>query len=145
MSDAYYFVAGVAVSIPVSVGANLYTPRIGAWLARRSTASAARQAKRAAAEGARLTALGADSGRLQTLLLEASLRAALVGAIAGIAGGLLSAMGQALDYPTSQIFYICAQILVILGAVVVVRIVIPPLRDAADIRRSQSQSSLPPV
>jgi hypothetical protein len=99
------FIAGLIASIPLSIIANVYTPRVQDWLARRSTTRLTRRVKELRGELKAISDYRNDRLSLNELLLGVILRTTYVGSIGGILAGALFIMGRTLsDAPIRSVY-----------------------------------------
>jgi hypothetical protein len=99
------FIAGLVVSIPLSIIANIYTPKVQNWLAGRSTTRLTRRVRELRSELDTISHYRDNRSSLNELLLGVILRTTYVGSIGGILAGALFIMGRTLsDAPIGSIY-----------------------------------------
>jgi len=81
------FWIGISAAIPLSVVANLVTPRSQQWLARRNASRAARRSNELREELESIEKLTSEPGRLQIFLLESVLLITLLTSVIGVLSG----------------------------------------------------------
>jgi hypothetical protein len=127
------FWLGLAVAIPLSIAANLLTPRVQQWVGRRSSVKAERQSKLLLSQMEELERLTSEPGRLQTFLLESVLIITLLTSMCGVLSGVLFACVG--FFPsTARLLLPMGQLLVVGGAIVVGRECIDTLRKSSRAR-----------
>ena len=138
MSMDGQFWLGLAFAVPLSIVANLFTPKIQEWLSRRSAAAAARQAAVNSREQARVAAYVQDPKRLIVFQLTAVLLATMVGACIGAFTALLyftSAIADARFGP------LLAPSLPVIGSLMVAGICYEAVKISIKVREAQEAST----
>lgn len=97
MSASGEFWLGLAFAIPLSIIANLFTPKIQDWLSRRSSVAAKKRQVVRAKEQSRIDEYLKDPARLNTFLLTTLLVATMFGSVIGAFTALLYVMGTVAD------------------------------------------------
>lgn len=126
------FWLGLAAGIPLSILANLLTPRAQQWLARRSSSKAANRVSILKAEIENLERLVSEPGRLQTYLLESVLGITLLISMFAVLAGTAFAIGSL--FPGFARLLPLGQLLVVCGAIVVSKECIEALRKSSRAR-----------
>lgn len=124
MSDEFWL--GLLLSIPIGLAVNLGSPFVARRMEGRSEAVARR--REAEREEFRQIAdnLAGDQSAYYTYLLTAVLRTTYIGALFGLMGGLLAALGQAAN--TVNIFFVSsslflgAQVVALLAAILILNV-----------------------
>ena len=125
--DANFWL-GLAAGIPLSILANLITPKTQQWLAKRSSAKAAKQVIQLKEELAELERLVSEPGRLQTYLLEGVLLITLLTSMFAVITGLAFAIGSFFGSPSHVMAF--GQLLAVGSAIVVSKECIDVLRKS---------------
>jgi hypothetical protein len=137
------FVLGLRFSIPLSIFTNLVTPEVESWLGRVSATIARRRAPETKAEVERIRTLRADGGAFYAMLLNALIRVGLVGAVFGVVSGFFFTAGTlagAFDLGVAGVDTFVSvsvsfgQVLSIIGALVVIRILTGAVVDTQRVR-----------
>ena len=129
------FWLGLAAAIPLSILANLLTPRIQRALARRSEARAARRAAQIQAELEEIERLTKEPGRLQTFLLESVLLITLLTSAVGVLAGVFFTLSNLLGI--SGLFASMGQLVAVAGGVMVMKECIEVLRKSRRARDAE--------
>lgn len=130
------FWLGLAAAIPLSIIANLVTPRIQNLLSKRSEAKSAKRIAELRAEYERVLALTKNADELHTHLLQNILFITFFTAFFGAISGALFAVGSFL--PNSPQLFQLGQLIAVAGAVGVARICIDAIRDTNRVRKFDS-------
>ncbi len=123
--DASFWI-GISAAIPLSIAANLLTPRIQQWLARRSATRAAAQARELREELESVERLVSEPGRLQTFLLESVLLITLLTSAVGVMSGAFFVLSG--FFGASKWFASVGQLIAVFGGVMVTRECVQVLR-----------------
>lgn len=133
LNTSFWF--GLAAAIPLSIMANLLTPRIQRVLARRSDARAARRSEQIQSELDEIERLTREPGRLQTFLLESVLLITLLTSAIGVLAGVFFAFSNMLG--ASRLFASIGQLVAVGGGVVVMKECIEVLRKSRRARDAE--------
>lgn len=85
------FIAGLIISIPLSILANLYTDKVQSWVGRRNSSRAASRLDVLEREYNQAKGLKEDRGAMQIFLVARILRVAYICSVSAILAGLLFA------------------------------------------------------
>lgn len=119
MTEASFWI-GLLIAIPLSILANILTPRAQKWLDRRSETKQSKRAGTLRSEHAQVAALVEDQRKLHTYLLMVVVRATYIGSLVGIITGLIWAVNSFISY--NEFISGAAQILAVFGAIMIVRV-----------------------
>jgi hypothetical protein len=97
MSDSGIWV-GLLLSIPLSILANVATPRVQRWLDARNRTRALQRTAGMASELAQVTRYVKDRGEFREYLLWTIIRTTFVGALCGIISGLIFVIPRILPF-----------------------------------------------
>ncbi|MGI5224020.1 hypothetical protein [Actinoallomurus sp. CA-142502] len=136
------FFLGLALSIPLSIISNIYTPRVQSWIANHSSSRAKKRLNLLADELHELNGLAQHREALNTRLISDVLKVTLISAITAIMSGIFFAIANSLTGPDgphlmrisnyritlTSIFATSGTLVGILGSVVVVIICLNSLR-----------------
>ena len=126
------FWLGISAAIPLSIAANLLTPKIQQKLARRNAVLAAERSSELREELASIERLTSEPGRLQTFLLESVLLITLLTSGFGVFSGSLFAMSS--FFGASVLFTSLGQLVAIIGGVMVMKECLTALRKSQNAR-----------
>jgi hypothetical protein len=140
MSSDGQFWLGLAFAIPLSILANLFTPKIQDWFSKRSAASAARRDAVRAREEARVAEYIKHPTRLNTFLLSTLVVATMLGAGIGAFTALLYMMGSITD---GRFGSVLAQGLSIFGGLLITGTCLQAAKIAVKVRESQRAADRP--
>jgi hypothetical protein len=147
------FLLGAALSIPLSILANLFTPFVQRRLDRQSRKAALKRRKRDEGDLKRIESYVQKPELYFTSLIEAGLKATLYSAVVGILAGIVYALGQ-LSYLVGRVNYgeswhlwddflyeaspwissVFGIAIGMIGSLLVIGIIRPVLRDAVRFR-----------
>jgi hypothetical protein len=130
------FLLGLLAAIPLAVGANLLTPRVGEMFAGTSTKRKERFERRAAAWQDDISQLRSEPIRLTHFLLVQVPRATLLGSI----GGLIASQFLFLGFGGS-VFSLVGQLVSVFTALLVVNICLNALRVWRDVSEHTAETS----
>lgn len=129
------FWIGLAAAVPLSVLANLFTPKIQQALARKSKARAFRRSAQIKAELEEIERLTSEPGRLQTFLLESVLLITLLTSAVGVISGLFFAFANM--YGASPYLTALGQFVAVGGGVGIMRECLDVLRKSRRARDTE--------
>lgn len=129
------FWLGISAAIPLSIAANLLTPRIQQWLAKRSATRATERSRALQDELESIEKLVTEPGRLQTFLLESVLLITLLTSGFGVFSGFFFAMSYVLG--ASELFASMGQLVAIVGGVLVMKECLAALRKSQNARNPE--------
>lgn len=138
------FWLGIAAAIPLSIFANLITPRLQQWAATRSAAKSSERSRLLQEELRSVEELTEDRLRLHTFLLESVLLITLLTSMFGVIAGALFALASFFPV-TAHFFASLGQLIAVGGGVAVMRECIDVLRKsrrARNIERYRSQVAI---
>lgn len=127
------FWIGLAAAIPLSIAANLLTPKIQQLLSKRSDAKTAKRIAEIREEYERVLGFTKNPDALHTHLLQNILFITFFTAFFGAISGALFAAGSFVQ--NSQPFFQLGQVAAVVGAVAVARICIDGIRDTNRVRQ----------
>lgn len=125
---------GALFSIPIGIAVNLVSPAINRAIARRNSEAAGKQAARDQRFKEEAARLSRDRPALYSVLLEALLRIAYIGALFGVMAGALAVFGQViqpalwysnLPFPAeyaSTLIFATSQLIGLIGTIIVLNI-----------------------
>lgn len=121
------FWIGLLLSIPIAIATNLATPRIQKWLEVSSKKRAVEKTKDLQEEYQRILVYVNNPDEFTSYLLFVVIRTTLIGSVVGIISGLAYVAGQLSSslfyvYEISGFIYAAAQIISIIGALMIVNI-----------------------
>lgn len=125
--DASFWI-GISAAIPLSIAANLFTPQIQQWLARRNATRAAKQAQALREELESIERLVSEPARLQTFLLESVLLITLLTTLFGVLSGACFVLSEVFGAP--RLFASVGQLIALFGGVAVTRECVQVLRKS---------------
>ena len=134
MSADGQFWLGLAFAIPLSIVANLFTPRIQDWLAKRSAAASVKRETAKAAEHARVAEYLAEPARFNSFLLTTLLVATMLGAGIGVFSALLYMLG---NFAAGELGSVLAQGISVLGGLIITKICLDAANIAIRVREAQ--------
>ena len=129
----FSFWLGLAAAIPLSVLANLFTPRVQQWVGRRNSVKAERQIALLRGQLDELERLTSEPGRLQTFLLENILAITLFTSMFGVLSGLFFTFANLLP-GGGRLFLPLGQLLAVGGGSVVAKECFSTLRKSSQAR-----------
>ena len=138
MSSDGQFWLGLAFAIPLSIVANLFTPKIQDWFSRRSAASAARREVARSKEQARIAEYVRDPAKLNSFLLTTLVVATMLGAGIGAFTALLYMMGTIAE---GRFGAMLAQGLSIFGGLLITGVCLEAAKISIKVREAQSAAS----
>jgi hypothetical protein len=100
------FILGLLLSIPLSIIANIYTPTVKNWLAKRSVTRAKSRVDQLTKELDLISLYRQDRGKLQELLLSNILRAIYATSVGGILAATLFLAAQTIQEVQYPYFFI---------------------------------------
>lgn len=137
MESIQQFWIGLACAIPLSIAANLFTPKVQDWLSRRSRNAAQKRQLAHEEEFARIKRYANDPTLLNTFLLTTVLVTTMLGS--GI--GVFVALVYILDsFAGISIGTFIAQSLSVLGGVIVTKLCMDGLNVSIKVRAHQRLS-----
>jgi hypothetical protein len=133
---------GVLLSVPIGFAVNLYTDRVGGFFAKRSAHSRRRRLEALRRDYEYISGLRRDTRLYYTLLLEAVLRATLVGSLAAVVAGALfvtSSLSPGFGV-LDNLIQALGQIISVAGALLIIGICGNALRTSTKVRNYHAWS-----
>jgi hypothetical protein len=136
-SDGQFWL-GLAFAIPLSIVANLFTPRIQDWFSKRSAASAARREATLSREQARIDEYSRNPTRFNSFLLTTLVVATMLGAGIGAFTALLYMMGTIAN---GRVGAMLAQALSIFGGLLITGICLQAAKISIKVREARNSEA----
>jgi len=130
------FWLGLAAAIPLSIAANLLTPRLQQWAARRNSVKAASHTKALQKELKTIEELAVSRLNLHTFLLESVLLITLLSSMFGVLSGILFTLSRFLPLLASA-----GQLVAVIGGIFIMRECMDAIRKSRGARNFKKYSA----
>lgn len=136
MSSNMQFWLGLAFAIPLSVLANLVSPKIQDFLSKRFVAAARSRELQRTKEAERVIEYVNDSAKLNTYLLVTLIVATMFGAMIGVFTALLFILGT---FSRNDLSTVLAQAMTVFSGLLITKICLDAVRIATKVRQEEKQ------
>jgi len=134
MSASGEFWLGLAFAIPLSIIANLFTPKIQDWLSRRSNVAAEKRQIVRAKEQTRIDEYVKDPAKLNGFLLLTLVVATMLGSGVGVFTALLYIIGTVAD---GRLGLVLAQMTSVFGGLLITKVCLDAANISIKVRQAQ--------
>jgi hypothetical protein len=137
MSSNGQFWLGLAFAIPMSIIANLFTPKIQDWLSRRSKAAGEKRKAVRAKEQSRIDDFVKDPIRFNSFLLITVVASTMLGSGIGVFTAVLYMMGTIAE---GRLGALIAQAISVFGGLIITKICVDAINIAVKVRDAQKSA-----
>ncbi len=137
MSSNGQFWLGLAFAIPLSIIANLFTPKIQDWLSRRSKAAGEKRKSVRAKEQSRIDDFVKDPILFNSFLLITVVASTMLGSGIGVFTAVLYMMGTIAE---GRFGALIAQAISVFGGLIITKICVDAINIAVKVRNAQKSA-----